>query len=59
MLNFLKFYMANIRTYSNIQIFLDKYIHSYIYLLNFEATNIFGYSFVRKVTVVTHWNVTH
>jgi hypothetical protein len=38
--------VTNIRIYSNIQIFLDEYIHSYRYSLDFKATNIFRHSFV-------------
>jgi hypothetical protein len=38
--------VTNIRIYSNIRIFLDKYIHLYRYSLDFKATNIFGHSFV-------------
>ena len=33
--------------YLSICIFLDAYIPSYKYLLEFKATNRFGYSFVR------------
>ena len=40
-------YKVNIRIYLSICIFIDAYIHSYKYSLEFKATYIFGYSFVQ------------
>ena len=40
--------LKNIGIYLNMQMFPEKYIPSYKYLLYFEATNIFGYKFFRK-----------
>ena len=37
---------TNLRIFEYIQIYLDKYIHSFKYLLIFFGANIFGYSFV-------------
>ena len=52
-LTFLNLYIVNILLYMNIQIFIDKYIYSYKYLLDYETTNIFKYSLVRKNIFVT------
>ena len=40
--------MANILIYLNLKKILVKYIQKYKYLLDFEAMNIFRYSFVRR-----------